>query len=1125
MVCLSEHGEEIAGGRFVDDGNYRRRIEAAANDPAELRRIADELGSLGSREARHLQIIAIQKHFSSRARQANNGEPTKLGGWLAEIGIGAIDGSPLYRYGLSEEGFQRLKEALRARSAALASSPSSDLAAQFVLWAAEWFRRSYDGRGLSWDALGVELGSHCEWRHWQHLTDEGLRFWRIPPLKLNGRHYRLAAIARQGGFPLAALESAQGGWAQRYLERLVATLAAEATPDFDTANSLAGRLLELVPPTWQNNGLQVVSAELAMEVVRLRRLAEDDGIPAGALVSVWLDENLQGWREQLPLSIGSETGRVLIDGLMRTVALRGGADAVRCHRWLEIALTGRREGVTLELAGRLEGTALPVNLSSDWSRLRLYPSGLFAQQATGELAVADADEDGAWLARPTTQRTQLAIPHNVAITAELRGDGQRVGNPFVLSGGEALVGELRIYSIESEAEETARLRLVGSTSGAFRDDVLVVEMPPDWLIAPHGNEATCVAFNIGKTTERTRWKVTGAAIVTSSRGDRYLLRTSQKSVSRDRLVLNGSNVHFRLADTASLLIVGKPLAHVEELARPRPAGRDELVWRSAGTRVWQQEIAEASIGPCEFAWLDRETGHIRDRRDATVFPGDFVVRRSRIGGQLEISIGGWPGRISSSDGPAHGTNCWRLPVKGNTRSHFGASLETPDGIDFDIVIPVPHQAWIESWADGPTQINARLSLSVINRFVARASEGCELMADLLDEEGRPVSQGHARWWVEGEMPLSTIRDDLAALLRPCGKLDATIRLDFNDANNDYWFVGEFEHELRDEPRGFVPDPAVAEEGVRLACRAIHDPAREQDVGRYDLLDSLNHRPISLPKQQGDAMVYLRAADRVLSRPRLIVGQAHAHAHSPLGHAMSLPDWRERQSALRQLCEHAEADPTDDGARAFIRQLIDLVLSLNGLPPVTFDVLVMACGRPAIATMMLFQAQRDELEPLLRLAEGLPFAWWLFPKLSWHAAAEAQAEYLFARIPDEPMLVAGAISETRSELASLEPILAPLLELPTRPELLDLAANSFLTRSGDRISSCNSNPFRPNLTPELPEWRYDDQFWRALDAPIAAAMAALGKVKLDEPQLTAVKDIARRHPQWFREAFAAALKEV
>jgi hypothetical protein len=174
--------------------------------------------------------------------------------------------------------------------------------------------------------------------------------------------------------------------------------------------------------------------------------------------------------------------------------------------------------------------------------------------------------------------------------------------------------------------------------------------------------------------------------------------------------------------------------------------------------------------------------------------------------------------------------------------------------------------------------------------------------------------------------------------------------------------------------------------------------------------------------------------------------------------------------------------------------------------------------------MLFQARREELESILRLAEGLPFAWWLIPHRCWYSAAEAQANYLFVRIPDEHALVAAAVSEMRAAITQLEPSLAPLLEQLVRPEAMQDAANAFLNRSGDRIDTSMANPFRPRHQ-KLPDWRFDESYWRALDAPIVAAQAAGEQVELTAAELACTKDIARKHPRWFREAFVAALKEI
>lgn len=1109
--------------------DYAARIAAAEGDAAELGRIADELQGVPGAAAAHLRMRAIQSRV--KLRQAASATAPQRGGprWLSQLGIDQIDGQPLYRYGITEDQFLTLQESLRDQCRLFGPHAGRDLAGKFVLWAAEWFRRSYDGTGQRWDTIGAELGARCSWSDWRHLTDAGMRFWRLEPLKLNGIHHRLAAIARQGGFPVAAIERG-GGWAPRFLEALVGQLAALPAPDLDAADAIAERLIGMVPETWRSREMRVVSAELALEVVRLRRLAEADGVPAGALVSAWLDQHQPGWRDQLPLPLGSEAARTLLDGLMRAVALAGGHESVRCRRWLEIRSDGRREGIELDLAGLLKdgsGKVLTSKLAEDWSRLRLYASSTFAQHVAGELAVADPDDDGQWRARPSIARTRFELPMDVAVTAELRGDGRRVVTPFVLPGGESVTSDLRAYARDGEcnADGVLTLRLIGTCSGAFREDQIFADVPNDWSIAPHGEDSSCDRLE-ETSGDRCLWRVVGAAIATSERGDRYLLRSGQKAGERDRLLLFGEHaVGCELADSTRLLIRGTPLVRLHEGRRERAAAPDELWWRPANTSAWRRGVEKAGPGPCEFSWRDRLTGHIRDRRDALILPPACVVSSGRVGEWHEIAVTGWPGQVVASSGSLHAPDCWRVRAKGNTASRFMLTLSGAEGGPFDLVVPLRHQAWIESWKDGPIARDTRLSLSAITRFVARADGPCVLMADLLNRDRRPIPQGQGSWVVDGELPLSAIRDDLAALLRPCGDIRASIRLNFNDANEDYWYVGEFELELQEERGGLVPNRAIVEDAVRVVRRALHDPVREHDVGPYGLGECLNHRPIVLPKLYGDNLVYLRTGDRVLSCPRTVRGeQLTASPATALGKVMAIGDWHERNAALQETCRAALAYPSADSSRAFVRQIIDLALSLDGLPPATFDVLLLLCQQPFLASLLLFQARREEMESLLRLPEGLPFAWWLIGRDHWYRAAEAQAEYLFARIPDEPGLVAAAISETRASIANLEPALAPLLEQVVRPEPLLDAANSFLNRSGDRIDISMPNPFRPERQ-GLPNWRFGESFWRALDAPVAAALAARDQFELSAAELACAKDIARKHPRWFGEAFVAAFKEM
>ena len=391
----------------------------------------------------------------------------------------------------------------------------------------------------------------------------------------------------------------------------------------------------------------------------------------------------------------------------------------------------------------------------------------------------------------------------------------------------------------------------------------------------------------------------------------------------------------------------------------------------------------------------------------------------------------------------------------------------------------------------------------------------------MDRDGQLLSQGQATWVVEGELALAAIRDDIAALLRPLGDIRARVRLDFNDGHDNYWYVGEFENELRQEVGGYVPTSAVADDAVRVMGRSLSDPAVEpHDFGAYSLI---GHRPIKLPRLHGDWLVYLRSDDRVLSCPHLHRGEPlAAPPASLLGKAMAVSDRAGRLSALKILCDGIVASPQK--MRETLRDILDLVLSLDGLPPATFDILSLIPERPQIGALILFVARQSEVKSVMRLSDGLPFAWPLVPRAAWDMAARAQAEAMFAAMPAAAAIVGEEIGTRRQQIAALDPALRPLLDLPFDVLPLSKAANDFLNRSYDQIKEVAHSPFRPEHEAALPAWALSHDFWRALDAPVAAALAAHGRITLDPALVRCIKDVARAHPVWFAQGFAAALNE-
>lgn len=1035
--------------------------------------------------------------------------------WLAQFDLPRPDGRPLYRYRLSKGAFHSLGEHLRTRVPIMRVQVVEADAALFVIWAAEWFRRVYAGGGEEWARLGTDLGLTCEQAQWRALADRGLRYWQIPALRLNRTHHRLVALARQGGFPLAALgdgSSEAKGWAARYLERLVGTLLSEEVFDDDKALTNAQALSDEIPTTWANRGMIEVCAELAAGIVRLRREAEAEGIGDGALAIAWLDAHRPRWRDDLPVALDDTAAQALLGGLMRAPAIKGGGGAISVRRILSFEGEARREQLEFALDGVLasdDPTALK-SLGEQWSRLRLYPAGALAQYVGGELGTAVAGEGGVWTVRPSLAQARFEVPFAIAADVELRGDGVRVAGPFAVPGGGALRGGLLVLR-----EDGDRYVVEGSGSGAFRADEVQLDMPSDWRA--EGDDGPIEGkLRLGRLLARA----TGEVRVHTPDGDIYLIRTGQKADGRDRLVMVGAAALGCRSLDGAPLICGTPQLLVASGTAFRAAG-GEGWWRRSSEKSWRPCAGALPPGPIDFAWRDRVSGHIRARAAAFVLPPQFRIERRVTGGTITLKVDGWTGSVTSSVGSPAGPGTWRVPVVPHDNAPPVLALGHEGGEPTRIAVALPQRAWLHDWHDGPVPRDRLISLATLHRHVARADGRCTLMADLIDSRGRSVAQGRTSWVVDDELAMAAVRDDIAALLRPLGDIRARVRLDFNDGHDNHWYVGEFDNELRQEPGGYLPVHAVADAGTRVMGRRLSTPAAApRDFGPYALTD---HRPIALPTLYGNWLIYLRADDRVLSRPCFHRGEPlAAPAPTRLGKAMAVEERGDRLAALNTLCDEVTASPQE--MRTTLREVLDLTLSLDGLPPATFDILSLLAERPIVGALMLFAARESEVEAVMRLSDGLPFAWSLVPREAWAAAASTQAEAMFDAMPEASAMVGAAIGARRRRIAEIDPALRPLLDLRTDVTPLRDAANAFLNRSHDRIREGVDSPFRPEHQAALPGWDKSPIFWRALDAPVAAARNVQRRLQLAPEHIRCVKDIARTYPRWFAQGFAAALKE-
>ncbi|MBW0007612.1 MAG: hypothetical protein JO335_07845, partial [Sphingomonas sp.] len=466
----------------VDRASFKARIEAGRADYGALSQLESELRQISADWAApmRLHVINLRRQLGKGAASttATPTMPVKTPWWAERFNLPRPDGRPLYQYRLSTEAFEELEKHLTA--AAMPSGfakPSDD--ALFVLWGAEWFRRCFRGGLRRWQDLGERFHLRLGQGEYRSLADRGLRFWGIRPLILNGLNHRLLALARQGGFPVAALED--GGWVERYLENIVGLVLSEETPSIEAAFNHAEALCHFVPGGWQHQELYAVSADLALAIVELRREAQAGGLLAGLPASVWLDTHRPDWRDGLPLVVDGQAAKRLIDGLMKVAAIKGGSGSVSTTRALERIDGIWHERMSFELNGSLKGSQLS-SLETSWSRLRLYPAGELARYVSGELAIVEPGEKGEWVAAASSAARAADVPLNVPALVELRGGSERIGNPLLLKNGASVSDGFLVCSSDEEVENSLPSRLVvqGNASGKYKADPLYVILPQHW---------------------------------------------------------------------------------------------------------------------------------------------------------------------------------------------------------------------------------------------------------------------------------------------------------------------------------------------------------------------------------------------------------------------------------------------------------------------------------------------------------------------------------------------------------------------------------------------------------------------------------------------------------------------
>ena len=246
--------------------------------------------------------------------------------FLGKRGLETPTGHPLYSYRLSAEEFADLEELLKTslemylRTGTLGRVTQQIVyfPSMFVLYAAEWWRRRYDGSGWSWEPIlsALEVPSDS-WSPVQRSAciERGLREWKLELTTMHGFRF-LGSVAFQGGLPMQLLGAARGniGRVLTRVLRLASTGSVEASDIRGWIRSLSKDL----PQAYRQDEIYSLLAEVIFTVLSLKREASLETAD-GAVAA--LDRFDSEWRTRFPIPVEDAQAQALIEQLIRDVAV------------------------------------------------------------------------------------------------------------------------------------------------------------------------------------------------------------------------------------------------------------------------------------------------------------------------------------------------------------------------------------------------------------------------------------------------------------------------------------------------------------------------------------------------------------------------------------------------------------------------------------------------------------------------------------------------------------------------------------------------------------------------------------------------------------------------------------
>ncbi|MEW6260683.1 MAG: STY4851/ECs_5259 family protein [Thermodesulfobacteriota bacterium] len=983
-------------------------------------------------------------------------------------GLHRPEGRPLYDYRLTSEEFDQLEQILRKIVECVAildeSNPGKgftmgnvatrlkDFSALFVLYAAEWWRRRFDGSKWAWEpifeAIGMKRDALNQAQRSQCVI-QGLEAWGLKAHTTGGLRY-LGSVAVQGGLPLKMLAEAQGHIGN--VLRTVLRLAPVHTVTPAMLQAWIESLQHLLPKSYRKPAIYALLSQVAWAVLSLKAEA---GLDAGEDPIFKLDNTLPGWRDRFPLPVEDEHARGMIEQLVRDVSrktvdrqrpalvvtrhietvgetqwmLRSALDLPEILKSKALAASfnipmdelPRHAALTLETAGISSTTTLRRLAGQDAYRVECIP-----MEASGEAA---ASEHVLHLRAPDGRLWTIEAPGGQPLDEE---------QPWVFSVTDG--------------------RLLREGNGAIADAEAWLALPPCWSV-PDPLPPSFGSFHALQQPERRIVRIRETLRTRLPSGHECHIRTQQAEGSAEvRFEWSGRRLWLDSRPCRTVFL-GKPVLYrivASDIRNPIDA---KVVWKALGGEARPDPL----LGPVEARYL--ENGTLQHRRRMVVLPENASWSTDgNDEGSGTLRLVHWGCVAARSATPGISVTCRTesdalsldLAVDVGRPVRPWADIElfwphTTFGVRFRF--PFPGEGVFAFAGDGtPIETGGILAiqrLAGVRLHVLPGTTGCnpELMFTiggfkrmhrLNFQPAAPFLEIRLMDHLEDIHHLMSTNDDPDAQVNVLVLFNGLERfrvrlvryaapLYRDEAEGSIRFDNG--HTLSAEQASTLPVLALrlecpGEESVRLERKSSED--RSTGIWSFD--------PQRL--EPGAWLIYPGPDAALPFRPTLwnVTGET-PDASSPLARAIALGDFQERQAELDRVIQKLASDFTHDDWSEVER----LESQIGHLPLPTLDLWRRFTRNPDGMAALALRFGSWRIQFVERFGRELIFAWETVPYAAWRRATtnlERQCTELFDP-PAGAVIFRSHLQQRIAEITAMHGALAYVLGIAAAQHLTEM----------------------------------------------------------------------------------------